>query len=352
MISSIRMALTAAFSVALLAGAPAHAACESPADLNGDGVVNGSDLAGILAQWNNNSGPADLNGDGAVNGIDLAALLALWGDTGGACGSFPEHWIDGTNCGGDPAIQIHQFNDDTFILRQSLCTNFEAPFIYLLFGEDKVLMEDTGAGGIAIANAVYDVIDQWLIDNDKETIDLIVGHSHAHGDHVAGDSQFNGQPNTTVVGLSTSAVSSFFGITSWPTQIVEYDLGDRIVDVIPIPGHQAAHIAIHDRATGLLLTGDSIYPGRLYISSFSQYFTSMQRLQTFVVSNPIEWIVGTHVEMSNVPGQQFQLGSTQHPNEHPLELAPAILDELVSGLEAMQNNPHIEVHDEFVIYPF
>ncbi len=47
------------------------------ADLNGDGLVNGSDLATLLSQWNTD-GTADLNDDGIVNGSDLAALLAAW----------------------------------------------------------------------------------------------------------------------------------------------------------------------------------------------------------------------------------------------------------------------------------
>ncbi len=53
-----------------------------PADLNGDGFVNGSDLASLLAAWGPcmdvNNCPADLNGDGVVNGSDLAGLLAVW----------------------------------------------------------------------------------------------------------------------------------------------------------------------------------------------------------------------------------------------------------------------------------
>ncbi|MFZ9692819.1 MAG: DNRLRE domain-containing protein [Phycisphaerales bacterium] len=49
----------------------------NPADLNGDGIVNGADLAILLAAWGGD-GPADLNGDGIVNGADLAVLLAAW----------------------------------------------------------------------------------------------------------------------------------------------------------------------------------------------------------------------------------------------------------------------------------
>lgn len=58
------------------------------ADLAGDpDVVNGADLAQLLAVWYPNTGgnppvfgnPADLNADGYVNGADLATLLANWG---------------------------------------------------------------------------------------------------------------------------------------------------------------------------------------------------------------------------------------------------------------------------------
>ena len=53
-----------------------------PADLTGDGVVNGADLAALLGAWGPCSGscPADLTGDGVVNGADLAALLGAWGN--------------------------------------------------------------------------------------------------------------------------------------------------------------------------------------------------------------------------------------------------------------------------------
>jgi endonuclease/exonuclease/phosphatase family metal-dependent hydrolase len=48
-----------------------------PADLNGDGAVNGIDLAILLSQWSG-SGSADLDLSGIVDGIDLAFLLARW----------------------------------------------------------------------------------------------------------------------------------------------------------------------------------------------------------------------------------------------------------------------------------
>ncbi|RLS45914.1 MAG: hypothetical protein DWH86_04200 [Planctomycetota bacterium] len=50
----------------------------NPADLNGDGLVNGADLGILLAGWGA-PGPADLDHDGTVGGSDLAILLGLWG---------------------------------------------------------------------------------------------------------------------------------------------------------------------------------------------------------------------------------------------------------------------------------
>ena len=47
-------------------------------DLNGDGVVDGSDLGLLLAAWGTTRPGADLNGDGTVNGADLGLLLASW----------------------------------------------------------------------------------------------------------------------------------------------------------------------------------------------------------------------------------------------------------------------------------
>ena len=48
-----------------------------PADFNGDGMVNGADLAVILSAFGTENA-ADLTGDGYVDGADLAMVLAAW----------------------------------------------------------------------------------------------------------------------------------------------------------------------------------------------------------------------------------------------------------------------------------
>ncbi len=52
--------------------------CGPLGDLNGDGHVDGADLAALLNAWGS-GGPADLNGDGVVDASDMAILLNNFG---------------------------------------------------------------------------------------------------------------------------------------------------------------------------------------------------------------------------------------------------------------------------------
>ena len=222
--------------------------------------------------------------------------------------------------------------------------------MYLLFGEDRVLLEDTGAGGVDVAGAVSGVIEQWLVDHGRASIELVVVNSHAHGDHTAGNSMFDGQPGVTVVPPSVGGLSDYFGIDAWPDQIVQFDLGGRVIDVIPIPGHHTSHIALFDHGTGWLLTGDTLYPGRLYIDDFDAYVASIGRMVDNVPAELVCNVMGTHIEMTNTPGEDFEFGADQHPDEHPLQLDYAHLVELHDAVLAM-DAPELEVHDDFIIFP-
>lgn len=310
-----------------------------------------SNAANAAGPGSGAGGDASAGAGGATASTGAGAGTSGSGGDGPSVYGFPTAWPDGTACGNEDPIYVHVYADDTFILRQSLCTSFEGPFLYLLFGEDKVLLEDSGDGGIPLAATVSQLIDDWLAARGKSSIELVVAHSHGHGDHVAGDGQLANLPNTTVVGTSSQAVAGFFGISNWPDQIVSYDLGGRVVDVIPIPGHHTTHIALYDRRHDLLLTGDTLYPGRLYISDFGAYKSSIARLVDFVATQPVSWVLGTHIEMTTTPGDDFAFGATQHPNEHPLELTQATLQELHQAVQAMGNSPVYQVHDDFIIVP-
>ena len=193
---------------------------------------------------------------------------------------LPTNWIHGSlNCfskgAQQPDLDIFSINNDTFILRENKCINYEAPFMFLLFGNNTVLLIDSGATvsylSFPIQQHVETIILHWCSKNNKQRkdVELIVAHTHNHDDHTAGDGQFKSQPFTTVIGTSVDEVSRFFRIDKWPKSIGTYTLDNqRHLAIIPIPGHEKSSIAFYDCATGFLLTGDSLYPGRLYISDF------------------------------------------------------------------------------------
>src|SRR5580704_12508764 len=62
-------------------------------------------------------------------------------------GTMNVHWDEGaSDCAANsqPPLQVHAYNQQTFILRENLCATFEAPFMYLLIGSQKALLIDTG----------------------------------------------------------------------------------------------------------------------------------------------------------------------------------------------------------------
>jgi len=261
-------------------------------------------------------------------------------------GTLPITWITGgPNCLEVPDWLVHEYNPTFYILRESGCTNYEKPFLYLILGKDRALLVDTGAGESTAAEAVGKLLAK------RGKVPLVVAHSHGHGDHVAGDAAFQKMDGVTFVAANVEALQKAFGIAKWPEEMGSIDLGDRVVDVIPIPGHQAAHVAYYDRRTGILLTGDHLYPGRLYVTDFPAYLASTRRMVEFTATRPVAHILGCHIEQSATPFVDYPVGTKYQPNEHPLALGRAQLLELLAGLEAMQGKPVRAFYRDFTIWP-
>jgi hydroxyacylglutathione hydrolase len=266
-------------------------------------------------------------------------------------GALPSSWVTGASCPETPVFRVHEYNADFFILRQSGCTNFEKPFLYLLFGERSAMLVDTGAQKADVAGAVTPIIERWSAGRGVQRVPLVVVHTHAHGDHVAGDAQFNGTPGTTVVAATPAALTGFFGFKSWPDTSAAYSLTGRIIDVMAIPGHEPASIALYDRRTGILLTGDTLYPGRLYVRDGAAFAASIERLVAFTRGKPVVHVLGAHVENARTPYIDYPEGTTYQPDEHPLELGRAHLLELADGLAEMRGTIVRRAFRDFTIWP-
>ena len=270
-------------------------------------------------------------------------------------GVLPTAWaVSGPDCGKAPAWQVHEYNPNFYILRQSGCIHYEKPFLYLIFGRDKALLEDTGAGQIDSASVVKGLIATWAKRNGRNgPVPLIVVHSHAHGDHTAGDAGFKDQPNVQFVAATVPELQKAFGIKTWPTDIVPIDLGGRVVDLIPIPGHDAASIALYDRQTAILLTGDSFYPGRLYVGEveFPTFVASTQRMVDFTKDKPVAHILGTHIEQTRTPFVDYPRGTVYQPDEHVLELTRGTLLELDDALTRLNGTLQRVVLRDVILSP-
>jgi glyoxylase-like metal-dependent hydrolase (beta-lactamase superfamily II) len=246
-------------------------------------------------------------------------------------GTLPAAWITGgPDCATVPDWQVHAYNDDFYILRESGCTNYEKPFLYLIFGGDKALLEDTGAGPVHTAAFVQDLLAKWAKKKKRAVPPLMVVHSHSHGDHIAGDKELKEMPGVNLISPTVEAIQAAAGIAKWPDDPGTIDLGGRVLDVLAIPGHNNASIALYDRRTALLLTGDSLYPGRLYVNApdVPVYAASARRLADFVRLHPVAHVLGTHIEQSRTPYVDYPTGTVYQPEEHSLELTRAHVLEL------------------------
>jgi hydroxyacylglutathione hydrolase len=275
-------------------------------------------------------------------------------------GSLDVAWQHGTRRSGrtaQPAIQVHHHDEHTVILRQSKAVHYEAPFLFLLFGNDRALLIDTGAvadpGRFPLRTTVDGLVASWLERHPREDYGLVVAHTHGHGDHVAGDVQFAGRSGTVVVPRELGAVREFFGFdaAAWPDQTVSFDLGGRVLEVFGSPGHHESAITWYDPWTGILLTGDTVLPGRLYAFDFTAFRATLDRMAAFAENHRVTHLFGCHVEMSNRPGRDYPIGATWQPDERVPQLAPerlfAIREAVWSAAVARRG---VHRFEDFIVY--
>ena len=142
----------------------------------------------------------------------------------------------------DPDIQAHAYDEHTVILRQNKAVNYEAPFLFLLFGAERAVLIDTGATAEAeyfpLRATVDNLMANWLARNPRDDYRLLVLHTHPHGDHIAGDGQFADRPATTLIGAELPAAWPYFGFDRDAETIARVDLGGgRVLECLATPRH-------------------------------------------------------------------------------------------------------------------
>jgi hydroxyacylglutathione hydrolase len=271
-------------------------------------------------------------------------------------GVLPQKWMTGgPKCMEMPEWQVHEYNPNLYILRQSGCTDAEMPFLYLFFGKDKGLLWDTGSTNGNLVPELQHVVHNWLERNHRSSIPIVVTHSHSHGDHTFGDAAVQALSDRAMpiifVPAKVADEQAFFHIASWPQDTGSIDLGGRVLNIVPIPGHDIVSVALYDRQTGILLTGDSLYPGRLYVRDFPAFQASTERLIAFIQGKPVAHVLGNHIEQSRTPFLDYPIGSIYHPDEHVLDLTYGTLLELEADLKSMNGTPRRFAARDFTIWP-
>jgi len=207
---------------------------------------------------------------------------------------------------------------------------------YLILGQKQALEFDTGMG----------IGDIKAITAELTKLPIVVLNSHTHHDHVGGNSQFD-----TVFGMDTDFtrhnargsreaaqaeiapgeicgdLPKGFDRTSYatkPWKITAFkhagdriDLGGRTLEIIATPGHTPDAICLLDRNAGLLFTGDTYYPGPIWLfgpeTDLVAYGASIQHLAD--LAPHIKIVLGAH----NAP-----------------VAPPSVLPQLVSAFEAVR----------------
>ena len=269
-----------------------------------------------------------------------------------ATAGFPANWA-----AHDRDYLVWAYDRDTIVFRESLRNSFEGNFLYLLLDRaadgsiDRAMLIDSGTGYIDLAPYVMSVVQ------DRP---LIVLSTHSHWDHFGGHRHFIGMDNVELLGYrpgreynpypkppeyDIEGLKRYFGLADWPAGSADYKLGSRDIVVLPMPGHTADSIALYDHREQLLFTGDTLYPGLLFIESWQDFSASLARLEAFVRRHPVKWMLGGHLEMSrkrafNDRHEYFFFGTNTHwqslPPNMPLSylaLARSIIDDRLANAE-------------------
>jgi glyoxylase-like metal-dependent hydrolase (beta-lactamase superfamily II) len=194
----------------------------------------------------------------------------------------------------------------------------EETISYLILGHARALLFDTGMG----------IGDLKALTSKLTTLPLAVLNSHTHDDHVGDNWQFD-----TVYGMDTDftrqnakgskadaqaeiasgelcgALPAGFNpskyatrpwhVTKWLHDGDSIDLGGKTLEIIATPGHTPDSICLLDRANRLLFSGDTYYPGPIWLyrpeTDLVAYGKSVRRLA--ILQPQVRLVLGAH----NVP---------------------------------------------------
>jgi glyoxylase-like metal-dependent hydrolase (beta-lactamase superfamily II) len=197
----------------------------------------------------------------------------------------------------------------------------EETISYLIVGTKQALLFDTGMGIGNIKAIVARITSR----------PIVVLNSHTHDDHVGGNWQFpfiygmdtaftranakgsheDAQAEIVQDQICGALPKGFdpakYSTKPWKISLFVHNgfkvnLGGRTIEIISTPGHTADSISLIDRANSLLFTGDTFYPGEIWLyrpeTDYPAYLASTKKLAG--LAPEIKLVLGAH----NVPVAQ------------------------------------------------
>ncbi len=176
---------------------------------------------------------------------------------------------------------------------------------YLLVGQEKALLIDSGYGKEDLAKEVRKITDK----------PVVVFLTHGHLDHANGAYRFEDvylHPNDEIIyksHLNPDFVHQYFKnldipqVTTKEIPIGEYDLGGRVVKVIHTPGHTLGSISVLDPFSGIAFVGDFINPWDTWLgldesTSVEEYLNTLKYFKQEITNCGINKLYSGHNELA------------------------------------------------------
>ena len=213
----------------------------------------------------------------------------------------------------DPWFEVYAVTPTVYAIYEP--HQAEEAISFLILGHNRAALFDTGLG----------IGDLKKVVTALTSLPIVVLNSHTHDDHVGDNWEF-----TDILGMDTqftrtNAQGSVadaqgeltpgsicgtlppgfdsatyrtrpFRITRWIHDGDTIDLGGRVLRVLSAPGHTPDSICLLDESNGLLWTGDSFYPGTIWLkrpeTDLDAYERSMARVAALVPR--LHLVLGSH----------------------------------------------------------
>jgi glyoxylase-like metal-dependent hydrolase (beta-lactamase superfamily II) len=219
------------------------------------------------------------------------------------CGQLPrpEYKTLSRVASADPWFEVYRIRPGVFAIYEP--RQWEEVISYLIVGEERALLFDTGLG----VGRIRDVVSALT------KLPVTVLNSHTHFDHVGGNVDFADilnldseyaranaagaanryaardalAPDRVCGALPAGVSRESYRIHAWKATRAVHDgdrlsLGGRTLEVIVTPGHTPDSLCLLDRGNRLLFTGDTFYLGPIYLyvaeTDVAAYEHSIDRL--------------------------------------------------------------------------